>query len=91
MLAFMHTPENKIIFEYSHKKNKKNVWAYYIRCMSKELAKKDMQIRVQPSLFDKFQQKCNENYKKMSEVLRELMVEYINKGAKWTNRKKKTI
>ena len=25
MLAFMHTPENKIIFEYSHKKNKKNV------------------------------------------------------------------
>ena len=50
--------------------------------MSKELAKKDMQIRVQPSLFDKFQQKCNENYKKMSEVLRELMVEYINKGAK---------
>jgi hypothetical protein len=47
--------------------------------MSKEKAKKDMQIRVYPSLFKAFRNKCDNNYKKVSEVIRELMLEYIKK------------
>jgi hypothetical protein len=35
-----------------------------------------MQIKVPEPLFKQFRDKCDENFKKMSEVLRELMAEY---------------
>lgn len=44
--------------------------------MSKENKEKDMLVRVQPSLFKQFQEKCDENYKTISEVIRDLMVAY---------------
>ena len=47
--------------------------------MSNERAEKDMQIRVQPSLFEEFKKSCENNYKKVSEVIRELMLEYIRR------------
>ena len=47
--------------------------------MDKENASKDMIVRVPPSLYLKFQKKCNQNYKKVSEVVRELMLEYIRR------------
>lgn len=47
--------------------------------MDKEKAIKDMVVRVQPSLFKKFQKKCKNNYKTISEVVRDLMVGYIKK------------
>jgi hypothetical protein len=49
--------------------------------MSKEKADKDMQIRVQSSLFNEFRKKCDCHYKKMSEVIRELMLEYIKRNS----------
>lgn len=45
----------------------------------KEKLDKDLVFRVQPSLFKKFQAKCEENYKSVSEVIRELMRQYIQK------------
>jgi metal-responsive CopG/Arc/MetJ family transcriptional regulator len=45
--------------------------------MSKENKDKDMLVRVQPTLFDKFKEVCERNYKSISEVIREFMVEYI--------------
>lgn len=54
----------------------KSVLAHYIQCMSKENKEKDMLIRVQPSLFEQFKKKCEENYKTISEVVRDFMVNY---------------
>ena len=45
--------------------------------MDKEKATRDISIRVQPSLFNKFQDKCRHNYKTVSEVIREFMLLYI--------------
>ena len=45
----------------------------------KEKLNKDIALRVQPSLYKKFQQKCDNNYKSVSEVIRELMLQYIQK------------
>ncbi len=47
--------------------------------MDKENADKLLNIRVPKSLFDKFRNKCNENYKTMSEALRDLIQEYIKR------------
>ena len=47
--------------------------------MSKEIKNKDMLIRVQPSLFKQFKEKCEKNYKGISEVVRNFMIEYIKK------------
>lgn len=47
--------------------------------MDKENSDKILNIRVPPSLFDKFKGKCNENYKTMSEALRDLIQEYIKR------------
>ena len=44
--------------------------------MDKEHKNKDMLVRVQPSLFEKFKNKCNQNYKSISEVIREFMIQY---------------
>lgn len=48
--------------------------------MNKENADKLLNIRVPKTLFEKFQDKCNENYKTMSEALRDLMQQYIFSG-----------
>lgn len=45
--------------------------------MGKENKNKDMLVRVQPSLFKKFKEKCENNYKGVSEVIRNFMLEYI--------------
>lgn len=45
--------------------------------MSKERLEKDLVVRVQPLLFKKFKQKCDNNFKNVSEVIRDLMVKYI--------------
>jgi hypothetical protein len=45
--------------------------------MDKENVTKDVVVRVQPTLFLQFQAKCKNNYKTISEVVRELMVKYI--------------
>jgi hypothetical protein len=34
-------------------------------------------IKVQPSLFERFEKKCKEDYKTVSEVIRHLMLKYI--------------
>ena len=47
--------------------------------MDKENADKLLNIRVPQTLFEKFRNKCNENYKTMSEALRDLMQQYIKK------------
>ena len=43
----------------------------------KQLANKTVAFRVPEALFDKFQQKCDENCRRMSEVLREAMRKYL--------------
>ena len=43
----------------------------------KERLDKDLVLRVHPSLFRKFQKKCRENYKSVSEAIRELMYQYV--------------
>lgn len=48
--------------------------------MDKEKATKDINFRVQPSLCKKFQQQCAKKYKKVSEVLRDLMLKYIEEN-----------
>jgi len=45
--------------------------------MSKENKDKDMLVRVQPTLFEKFKEKCEANYKSISEVIRDFMQQYI--------------
>lgn len=45
----------------------------------KEKLEKDLVVRVHPSLFKLFQQKCEKNYKSISEVIRELMRQYTDK------------
>ncbi len=45
--------------------------------MDKEKVTRDVVLRVQPSLFEKFRQRCQNNYKTISEVLREFMVKYV--------------
>lgn len=47
--------------------------------MKKEKVTQELGIRIQPSLYKIFQDKCNARYKTVSEVLRELIVEYIGK------------
>lgn len=44
-----------------------------------EIMSKDMVIRVEPSLFKKFQKKCTDDYKSISQVIRYFMIQYINK------------
>ena len=48
--------------------------------MDKEKADKDLVVRVPQSLFDRFRDCCNENYKSVSESIRDLMQEYIKKN-----------
>jgi len=41
--------------------------------MTKENAEHSITIRVHPTLFDKFKDKCDDNYLNMSEAIRLLM------------------
>jgi metal-responsive CopG/Arc/MetJ family transcriptional regulator len=55
--------------------------SYYIYSMDKEKATRDLSVKVPPSLFDKFSKKCGDNYKTVSEVIRELMANYVRDDA----------
>ncbi len=46
---------------------------------NKEKTDRQVILKVQPSLFGAFREKCKGNYKKVSEVIRELMLEYIRR------------
>lgn len=46
---------------------------------SKEKTERQVIFMVQPSLYDQFSEACEENYKKVSETLRDLMLEYVKK------------
>jgi len=48
--------------------------------MEKENVTRDLNVRVHPSLFGEFAEQCKKNYKTISEVIREMMVEYIKKN-----------
>lgn len=45
--------------------------------MKKEKFTQEIRIVVPPSLHSSFQEKCDNKYKTVSEVLRELMLDYI--------------
>ena len=48
--------------------------------MKKEKPSRHINIVVQPSLFDLLETKCNKRYKTVSEVIRELIVKYVEEG-----------
>ena len=50
--------------------------------MKKEKFTREITIVVPPSLFEEFNKKCNNKFKTVSEVLRELMVSYIREDEK---------
>jgi hypothetical protein len=43
----------------------------------KEKLTRDLSVKVHPSLHEQFAQKCKENYRSISDVIREFMVKYI--------------
>jgi metal-responsive CopG/Arc/MetJ family transcriptional regulator len=45
-----------------------------------EKKEKDMLIRVQPTLFKQFKITCENNYKSISEVIRDFMQKYIKEN-----------
>ena len=45
--------------------------------MDKEHRTAELRILIQPSLYFEFQIKCDEQYKTMSEMVRELIVKYL--------------
>jgi metal-responsive CopG/Arc/MetJ family transcriptional regulator len=47
--------------------------------MDKKNNDKLVNIRVPQTMFDNFKEKCSENYKTMSEALRDLIQEYIKR------------
>ena len=56
---------------------------YYVRCMTKkENSDKSITIRIPSALFEKFFDKCNENYRNMSEALRLLILNWVNEDKK---------
>jgi hypothetical protein len=71
-------PKTNLLFKQSFSL-KKYVLSMLHRCMDKEKVTKDVVVRVQPSLFKQFKKKCKNNYKTISEVVRDLMVGYIKK------------
>jgi predicted phage tail protein len=44
--------------------------------VGKEKATKELSVKVQPSLYDRFAQQCQANYRSVSDVIRELMTTY---------------
>ena len=43
---------------------------------------REIRVKVQLSLYEQLQKKCDEKYKTLSEVVRDLVVQYL-KGDKW--------
>lgn len=50
--------------------------------MEKENVTRDLNVRVHPSLFEQFAEKCKKKYKTVSEVIRDLMAEYVERTDK---------
>jgi len=48
--------------------------------MKKEKYSEEIRIVAPPSLYNPFVEKCEKKYKTVSQVLRELMVEYLEDG-----------
>lgn len=46
--------------------------------MDKERATRDLSVKIQPSLFEKLAQKCKQNYRSVSDVVRELLSRYVS-------------
>lgn len=55
--------------------------------MNKINADKNITIRVPSSLIEMFRKTSEDNYKTMSEAIRDLMQEYIERGSKYENKK----
>ena len=53
----------------------------------KEKIDKEIRVRIQSSLYEQLQKKCDENYKNFSELMREIVVNYL-KEAKWYDQQK---
>ena len=47
-----------------------------------EKVNREIRVLIQQSLYDKLQQKCDDNYKTLSEVIRDLVNNYLKEG-KW--------
>jgi hypothetical protein len=47
--------------------------------MDKEHASKVLNVMIYPSLYDQFAVECKNNYRTVSEVVRELMTEYVRR------------
>jgi hypothetical protein len=45
--------------------------------MAEEKLERQIILKVQPSLFERFEKKCKVEYKTVSEVLRDLMLKYV--------------
>ena len=46
----------------------------------KERMTKELMIMIQPSLYEKFKETCETNYSQMSEVIRQMIYEYIKRN-----------
>lgn len=44
----------------------------------KEKITREIRVLIQPSLYEQLQEKCDKEYKTLSQVIRELVVKYIN-------------
>lgn len=42
-----------------------------------EKISREIRVLIQPSLYEQLQKKCDEEYKTLSEVIRDLVVKYI--------------
>ncbi len=47
----------------------------------KKKLEKEIRVMLHPSLYVEFKKKCKKNYKTISEVVRDMIVNYINKNA----------
>ena len=45
--------------------------------MDKEKKEKEIRVMIHPSLYSEFKLSCEENYKTISEVVRDMIVSYI--------------
>lgn len=53
---------------------------------NKEQNTAQLQIRIQPSLFECFKKVCDEKYKSVSGTLKDLIVEFVEKNEKNNHR-----
>jgi lauroyl/myristoyl acyltransferase len=81
MRTKLPSPKNRLKFRFLCSKI---VAHYYIKCMTKKknVADKVLSIRVPTELFDKFKALCDQNYKTMSDTLRDFIRDYAKQGNK---------